>query len=256
MVRGTFKADNNDVGIRVNGAIAEISGEEWVANGVRLSVGQNTLEAVITEPKGNTSNHTITVHTESTEQAVRLSANTVSGIPPLDVYFSVDTDTPNPITQYQMDFEGDGSADYTGAEFEDISHTYTAEGVYFPTVTVTDGEGNAYSDTIAVTVLSREEMDALLKGKWEGLKEALLAGNTEDALDLFTFATRDHYQKTFANLGAELSVIMSSLEEFKLYTIYDGVAEGGLIRTESGGTYSYPITFIRDGRGIWRIYSL
>ncbi len=152
IVRGTFKADTNDVGIRVNGAIAEIFGDEWVANGVPLSVGQNRIEAVITGPGGNTATDEITVNTENAAQAVTLSANVISGLSPLEVYFSVDTAMPYPIASYQMDFEGDnGVVDYSGATFEDISHTYTAEGFYYPTVKVTDSEGNSHSDTVAKT---------------------------------------------------------------------------------------------------------
>jgi hypothetical protein len=137
--------------------------------------------------------------------------------------------------------------------FEDVSHTYTAEGVYYPTVTVTDSEGNTYSDTIAITVLSRDEMDALLKGKWGDMKAALAEGDIEGALQYIIAGNRDRLRAEFIALGAELAAIMASVEGCEIYSLYEDLAFGGLLRTENGTVYSYPITFMTDKNGIWKI---
>ncbi len=49
-------------------------------------------------------------------------------------------------------------------------------GLYFPSVTVTDNQGNVSTETTLVNVFWREEMDALLTSKWEGMKGALSQG--------------------------------------------------------------------------------
>ena len=74
---------------------------------------------------------------------------------------------------YQIDFEGKGIIGYSGATFDNVTYTYTTEGIYYPTITVTDDKGNTYSDSIAVTVLNKSQIDALLRSKWEAMKGAL-----------------------------------------------------------------------------------
>ena len=39
MVRGIINAETTDVGVKVNGIIAEIKGSEWIANNVPLTEG-------------------------------------------------------------------------------------------------------------------------------------------------------------------------------------------------------------------------
>ncbi len=88
---------------------------------------------------------------------ITLNANIESGIAPLTTYFSVTTSIPNTVSTYQMDYEGDGTVDYTGTTFDNISHTYTTEGIYYPTITVTDSQSNTYTDTIAIVVLNADK---------------------------------------------------------------------------------------------------
>ncbi len=98
----------------------------------------------------------VAVKADTTKPYITLSANITSGIPPLTTYFQISTATPNPIVSYQMDFDGDGDIDYTGDTFDNITYTYTTEGIYYPTVTVTDDQGNTYTDSIAITVLNKD----------------------------------------------------------------------------------------------------
>jgi len=109
----------------------------------------------------------------------------------------------------------------------------------------------------AITVLNRETMDALLQGKWEGMKGALMGGDIETALTYFVDASKDNYRQIFTELGSDtLNSIFSAVTELKLYTAYGRLAGCGAIRVEAGGTYSYPVTFILDENGIWKILGL
>ncbi len=57
-------------------------------------------------------------------------------------------------------------------------------------------------------------------------------------------------------LGPELNAIMASIEGCEIYSLYEDLAFGGLIRTENGTVYSYPITFMTDENGLWKIRGL
>jgi len=253
MVKGIIKAGTTDVGVKVNGIIAEIKGNEWIANNVPLTEGENIIEAVATDSYGNIDTATITIQTNDIKQAVVLSANITSGIAPLTAYFSVSTDIPNPVVSYQMDYEGDGTIDYIGATFEDISHTYISEGIYFPTLTTTDNQGNTFSDTIAITVLSKTEIDTMLKRKWEMMKEGLIKKDVEVAVSHFLNTAQERYRYLFTSLLNSLPDITSNMKTIELISIEEGVAEYRIKRAEDVGEVTYYLYFVLDSNGLWKI---
>jgi YVTN family beta-propeller protein len=255
IIKGTIKSDTVDIGITVNGIIAEIKGNEWIVNDVPLNVGANRVTATVTDASGNTDKKTITINTNDTTQRVELSASSTSGIVPLTITFTATTSfTP---VSYQIDFNGDGIADYTGATFNNITYTYTTEDIYYPTITITDNQGNTYSDTIAITVLNKIEMDTLLKVKWEGMKAALKNGNIEDALKYFAYNSRDAYKQQFNALAAAyvLPIIVNDLGNITFIKVMKDAAEYDLRAIRNGKTYSFYVLFIKDTDGIWRIRS-
>lgn len=258
IVRGTFKSSNQDVGITVNGILAEIKGNEWIANNVPLTAGSNTITATIKDSSNNSANASITINTIDTTQPVELSANIISGISPLTIYFSISTEMPNPITSYMMDFEGDGVIDYTGSTFEDISHTYTSEGIFYPTVTITDDQGNTYSDTIAVTVLNKTEIDALLKGKWEGMKEALKNKDIAQALNYHLDEAKQLYSDIYIAFFDQLPLHAQEMQDIQLIYVKNNTAKYRLRENELYGgvmeTITYYIYFVIDKDGLWKIY--
>src|SRR3990167_2210770 len=195
MVKGTIKTATNDIGIKVNGIIAEINGEDWAASDIPLTSGDNTITTEAVDANGNTAQEDITIHTDTIEQPITISVTPRSGIAPLSTTFSIDTDISGTITTYRIDFDGDGATDLEQATDEDITHTYNTQGLYYPTVTIEDSIGGTYTETTVVNVLSKDEMDAHLKGKWAGMKEALENGDIEGALSYFA----EDYQQLYRN---------------------------------------------------------
>lgn len=251
MVKGTIKSDTRDIGITVNGVIAEVIGNEWTANNIPLTIGSNTIAATATDSYGNTDTKTITIYTNDITRPVGLLANIASGISPLQVFFSASTSfTP---ASYQMDFEGDGVIDYTGTTFENLSHIYTTEGIFYPSITVTDYQGNTYSDTIAITVLSKTEIDTLLKGKWEGMKDALMEKDIQKAVDYFTDWTKERYANIFEILKEYLPQIVQEMQDIKMIYIQGDVAKYRIRRMETAGEITYYIYFVKDKDGLWKI---
>ncbi len=97
-------------------------------------------------------------------------------------------------------------------------------------------------------------MEDLLGAKWEAMRTALLGGDMETALQYLVGLNREKYREIFTEFGSDkVNRIFSGISEIRLYTLYGRVAGCGAIRTETGGTYSYPVTFVRDENGIWRI---
>lgn len=253
LVKGIITTDSHEVGIIVNGVLAEVAGNAFVANDVPLNIGENTLTAVATDAEGNTATDTITVHTNEYHDQINLTVDKTSGLFPMAVKFSIDTQINNQITKYEIDFEGDGIIDQTIGDTENAFFTYTQVGLYYPTITVTDDQGNRYADTIAVNVLSLNEIDTLLKAKWEDLGTALVNEDIEEALKLFTEDSREVYRGQFTSLSPILTTIGNELGYLRLVTIEDNRAEYEIITTRDGSTYSYFLLFERDQDGLWKI---
>jgi PKD repeat protein len=252
MVKGTFNADTRDVGITVNGIIAEITGTNWIANNVPLTIGSNTITAIATDSFGNRVSKAITVNTNSTTQFVELSASITSGIPPLQVYFSVSTSfTP---VSYHVDFDGDGVVDYTGTTFQNVSYTYTSEGIFYPTLMITDNQGNVYSDTMAITLLSKTEMDTLLRAKWEGMKQAMANKDIEKALGYFIDRSKEMFRYNFELMKDLLPTIVQDMGEIEMVEVQNRVAEYEMLAVQDGIESSFYIKFVKDFDGIWKIY--
>ncbi len=124
----------NETGITVNGITAMVYGGQFVANHVPLTEGVNTITIAAKDTAENSTSTSITVTAATTAPQVTLTANTESGISPLTTYFSASTEIPNSATNYKMDFDGDGTNDYTGSTFDNISHTYSSPGIYYATL--------------------------------------------------------------------------------------------------------------------------
>jgi YVTN family beta-propeller protein len=256
IVKGTVQADTNDIGITVDGIVAEVVGNEWIASNVPLTIGENTITATATNASGNTYSKTITIYTNDTAQQVELSANITSGISPLTTYFSESTSF-IPVL-YQMDFEGDGIFDYTGTTFEDISHTYSSEGIFYPTVTVIDDLGNIYSDTIAVMVLSKTEIDTLLKGKWKRMKDFLVEQDIEGALNYYLEESKQLYRDIYTAFFDQLPQLTQEMQDIQLIYLKSNTVKYRLRENEMYGrtmeTITYYIYFVMDEDGLWKIY--
>ncbi|GBE53869.1 hypothetical protein BMS3Bbin15_00015 [archaeon BMS3Bbin15] len=86
------------------------------------------------------------------------------------------------------------------------------------------------------------------------MKTALLAGDAETALTYFVEDSKDRYREKFTQLSDDqINSIFSNIIEFEIYSVNDSIAQCGAIRVESGGTFSYPVTFVKDENGIWNM---
>ncbi|MEK6743598.1 MAG: hypothetical protein AABZ15_08310 [Nitrospirota bacterium] len=254
MVVGTVTTTASEAWVKVNGVPAVIYGNQFVINNVPLVEGSNRIVVDAMDSSGAVGRAEVSVTANTTAPHVLLSANITSGIAPLITYYRISTTISNPITEYQMDYEGDGIIDYRGAVLENIKHVYTSEGVYFPRVTVTDSVGNLFTDSMAVVVLNKETMGALLKKKWMEMRESAIAGDIEGALKNFISTSKDSYMERLTRMGAtKIAAVFTNNIDLLIDELFDGVAECGAIRVEDITYVSYPVTFARDGSGRWKI---
>ena len=132
-------------------------------------------------------------------------------------------------------------------------HIYNTNGLYFPTVTITDVDGNTYSKTVIVNVAPTPD----LKTKWNNMVSDLTSGDINDAVEYFSLGTRDAYQKQFQALkdAGVLAQVISGMGDMEITKTMGNAAEGDMRVSQDGKEYSFYVLFVKDEDGIWRIKS-
>jgi hypothetical protein len=257
ILRGRIYDQTGEIGVVVNGHFADVQGTDFAVI-VPLQIGKNVIIATATRPDGIHGQAQTTINTETQEEFLSLAAIPTSGALDLtgilNVTFEVQVSLLNPVSSCSWDFNGDGTPEIVGTEAS-VTAQYQYPGLYFPKVSVTDTQGNVYTETTVVHVLSREEMDALLKSRWEGMKTALSQGNTNEALSYFVTNSREEYREIFELLAPQLPALVSAMREINMVEIKGNLAEYYIKRFQRGVDISYFIYFMRDENGIWRISS-
>lgn len=256
MVTGTVtNSAGVETGVTVNGTIAAVSSNnEFAANHVPLTEGTNTITVRATDATGTTATKTVTVNAIKANSYIELSAYPDSGAAPLEVTLRINGsfNISNPV----ITPSGPGATErLQSTNPDEYKYRIISAGIYYFTIQAVGPDSNMYQDSIAVTVLPYAQLDSLLKAKWEGMKSALLIGDLETAVSYFAEGSQDRYRAIFLELSSKgkLNSIFSNITEMRLSRLYEYYASCSATRIETGGIYSYPVSFVQDGNGIWRI---
>ena len=261
IIRGDLYNAFGETGVvlQSSGTIGNVSSatqtqETSFAGMISLQQGQNTITATATDACGYKTTDNVTINTQTLDEKIRLTANPESGISTLDVTLEAEAYFPIAISGYSWDINGDGTPDKAGPALARITAQYEIPGLYFPKVTISDTAGNTFSETVLVNVLSREEMNVLLKGKWDGMRASLVNGNIDSALlRYYAKESQGEYRQIFQFLSPQLPSLVSAMQEITMIGINGNVAEYYVKRRQKEMDISYFIYFIRDENGIWKI---
>jgi hypothetical protein len=210
MVKGTIaNPHGSEVGITVNGIIANIYGNQFMANHVPLEEGANTITAIAMDWEGNTATTSITVDAETEGDYIMITADDESGTSPLETTLRIEgsfsfTEEPS------ISYDGPSVVELDGPVDNEYKVSITTEGIYYFTAEV-DYQGENYTDTIAVVVLNKAELDALLRAKWNGMKQALAQNDINSAVHYFSESSKENYKEMFTILSESLSHIEQEL---------------------------------------------
>jgi len=237
-------------GLRALGLIAAVEGGQFAVlvparegdNVITVTAGDLTSERVRTS---------VTVHvTDVARDASRLDPNPVAGMVPFRVNF-------NPTLrgrELDFDFEGDGVVDAMVAADASVAHLYEQPGLFFPTFTLHRRPDTKAAHAVTMIVDAYPAPD--LVRVWQNLKAALERGDAESAMQFVACDSRSRYRPVFAALAAEPSKVEMALTEIQARTFGRETAEFEMRRSVNGTTSSFPVAFIRDYDGIWRLKSL
>jgi sugar lactone lactonase YvrE len=145
------------------------------------------------------------------------------------------------------------TTDLTGPSLEGQIFTYPKPGLYFPTATITDLQGNQVTTTALIQVYDRAALDAALQAKWSGMKDVLRGGDIGKALNSVALSDREGYLPLLTALGPQLSNIDRILTDISPVSFDGDRAEYQMIRIDNGVRISHFVLFAKDLDGIWRL---
>ncbi|HET9854584.1 MAG TPA: right-handed parallel beta-helix repeat-containing protein [Methylomirabilota bacterium] len=253
LVRGTVAPGGIDAGVTVNGIVAARQGGSFAAM-VPVAAPSVTLTAVATTESGDTATHAVTAAVSDLgENALALRAHPGTGAVPLMAsFFLIGGPVP---ARVEVDFDGDGRTDFDGPTLDGQTFTYTAPGLFYPRVRVVDDQGAAFTATGLVQVVDPAALEALLQGRWSGLRDALNRADVPAAVSLFAGASRDAYRDQLTSLAAvgALPQVAAALGAIAPVKILDRAAEYELKAVQQGTLYSFHVLFVIDTDGVWRL---
>ncbi|MCU7936841.1 MAG: hypothetical protein KZQ99_18540 [Candidatus Thiodiazotropha sp. (ex Dulcina madagascariensis)] len=259
IVKGTVDGPAN-TGVTVNGIVAERSGEpygsEFTAR-VPLEEGANELQVTATTLSRRQVSQTLTVNRISASP-IRFFVSERNGFAPLENRLSLVSEGASPIVQVDIDYEGDGGIDETLVDdFErDLLYLYETEGLYFPTVIVTDADGLQHSLTQVVNLVSEARILAQLENHWSGMNSALNDGNLGLALEHVSVSRSEKYGRLFTYLLPKMPEIIASYSQFHIDYLAMDHAFVHVVRTIGGENRVFTVGFNQDIFGVWRIISM
>jgi hypothetical protein len=252
LVEGTFHhVKGLETGIVVNGIPAMIYENRFVANHVPLMPGQETIRVVATDTRGITNTIDRNLNMDVSGHYITLRANPESGLSPLETSLTIDGTFSIPDSTITS---SDPSAvEYLESNSDNYKIVVTGNGFYYLTATAQNPEGGTCSNTIAVLAQERQEFDAKLRAKWEGMKNGLRFGNIETAVGFIEKSKKEIYDYNFNLLKDHLSEIEAGMQDLTLVKAQDGIAEYVMKGEQGGRQYSFYVLFVKDSDGIWRI---
>jgi len=251
LVRGTVEADGFEVGVTINGIPASIQGTLFAAL-VPITPDTTTLTAVATTISGATAASSITVSVlPVTPPTIILEAFPPGGVSPLTVTFHVENNTGRLLKLFELDFDGNGSTDFTATTFGEPQNTYASQGLFIARLQATDDQNQVYTATALVNVGGIPALEP----KWNGMKDALRQGDIPQALTFIHSQARERYEAIFRQLTpSQLSIIDQYLTAIVPVEIGHNGAEYSMRRTRGGELLSFPVWFRMDADGIWRLW--
>jgi len=258
LVRGTI---NNPLGgetmVVVNGTPAFLYENQYIASGVFLSPGSNTIMVEAIGEYGNKGKASLTINSTSSEKLISLSSNDIIGVSPMETTLIIKV--PQGFIPILSGLHPQNGNIQVLEQTSDYQYhiKLTGEGIYTFTARTTDSNNNEYSDSLCIIVQDKQKIDTLLRTKWNDMKEALKNEDIEGAVKDFSEFTSDEYKELFTLLKKKLPEIVNEMTELELVSIRRNVATYRLKRDEiiEGKQYNitYYVYFSQDMFGKWTL---
>jgi len=127
--------------------------------------------------------------------------------------------------------------------------------IVFNQATISSVEASPKNSTESETNKNLDrQIESHLMKIWNTFKNSILKKDFETALNLLVPGKQDQYREIFADPKYQIVTSFKEIERIEIFEITERTAEAGVIRKENKTEYAYPLTFIKDVYGEWKIY--
>ncbi|MBN2373937.1 hypothetical protein JXL19_09145 [bacterium] len=259
---------DDEISVFVQGIIQKVDDAtgHFSAHSILIDTNSNITEPetiIITaeDAQGNSVTATTSVYFNGDTNnpgETNLTANPAFGPAPLQVTFDVSI-TGLSATHGNIDF-GDGNSTVI-TEGLSITHTYMEEKIFYPTLTIVEGNIK-YSDSEIIEIdVSSANADNMIQTVWNTMKTSLLDSSVpmnvriENALDNFSGLGEIRFRPLFFLLMNDLVDEINSMSAITPISIGNDLAVYSVTRDLFGETISFEIVFMRNGYGNWKIHN-
>ncbi|ROZ76073.1 S-layer family protein [Ramlibacter sp. WS9] len=251
LVKGAVQGTPNS-GVTVNGQAAVIDADNNFYATVPLVAGANAITATLTTQSGQTTTQTINVTSDGVASAIGVSVDQVEGVQSLTATFTVSGEGGH----LTLVGTSGGPTNVTFNQNLSVLINYPAPGTYTTNITVSDGSGNTSVKTFVIVVHDAAQLDSKLKAVWNGMNNALIAGDKAAALSYMNDQAKEKYEPIFDILMPRMSEIVGSYSAVQKMAVQNDVGEYVVNRTIDGVDNVFLIYLIKGGDGVWRIDSM
>ena len=223
IVAGTL---SEDATLTINGAVATVASDKTFTATVPVTEGTNSVVLRATDRAGNVTTKTLSV-TRDTAPPKLLSLTPGAG-----------TVLANPAVRIAGAFDDATTVTLTGA-----ASTQTAMSANFAfdvilqtgansfTLAARDAAGNASTQTVSLTLaVTGDPVDAPYMAAWDGMNNALKAGNVSQALTYLTSGAQVKYRPIFEALIGDMPAIIASYSKPSRGHLSEDTAEYAIMR--------------------------
>lgn len=254
VVRGTFTAPINS-GVTVNDQPVLVFGNEFSSLPMDLPQGPNAIIVRVHTMSGAQASVTRNVTIAATPAAMTLATQVPAGLSPAEIDFRLSLGSAPLDGQVSVDFDGNGSADWTGLPQDLPSRrSFASPGLYIARATASVGSlpVNAETAVLIADVIANRERGCAIYG---ALRTALSDNQLEASLLTFVGHQREALRPFFTALGNNRPVFAGRLGTIGTGMISIDRASYTIVRIEGADAVAYPLEVAQDIDGIWRITS-
>jgi len=247
-----------DTGVQVNNVRAYIYNGQFLTPPISIDSTTSTLNAQATTLDGLTATASVSVMASAGDPGATLTTGASVGYAPLPVRLNLASTNAQAIQTVVVDF-GDGTAAYNGSTLGYIPlHTYAQPGMYAAIATITFTSGPPQTAVARIIAISLADQRTSVCSGYAYFRAQLIAGQISNASRALTgsLSTRLTPFLQALNSGGTLSTTAAQLGMLATGTFTLDTADIVAVRDVSGQVIGYPIHFVKDVNGIWRLDSM
>ena len=252
-VTGTWSGPAN-TGITVNGQVAEVYGDRFLADGIVLEPGSNAIQIIATSVDGASVTRSLTVTSAGTAP-ISVTAEPLTYSPPFMARVTLTIDAS--LQSIAIDQDGDGGTDWSatnvGVSSQVVDLSYAAAGLQQGMVHVVDAGGTHFDIPFGVILEDAVGQEARRRSVYQQMLDRLGQNDIPGALNLFMGTSRAQYEPIFNQLAADMPMLVESFSAMHHVETGHDWAQLRMVREVAGQKQAYYITLVRGDDGIWRI---